>query len=383
MTNHATPRRATPRRTTAVTALAVLAGLVAGVPGVADAATPTARAPASGDAKIAAAGLLVLDDFAAGWKSSPPSKSNGFDAVAATVASCKKLVAARSTVDKHGTHATSRDFKKSDEIYSNSVAVLSSAAVASKVYAAYSADQGQRCLAKLAENAAKQSLSKSSSSAKTKISTTISTVAGASIGDASSRAEIELDVTGGIFPQKGYVDVVYVQTDRTVTVYQHVADTEQTDNHTLDQLIDASQRRLTAALAGQPLPDPNQPAALGTTQTAADGAVVTVYSVRAGVPGRYDDAQRFTVVDTQMCAQKGTSATLDASSYPVKLVFADNTSAQEEFGGPDPQFNDATLTNGACTRGNISYSPATSSPLTKIVYDIGDSDTKPLTWAAS
>jgi hypothetical protein len=370
------------RPTKVVAALVVLAGLVIGTPGIADAATPTAKAPVSGDTKIAAAGLLVLDDFAAGWKSSPPSKSNSLDA-AASVSSCKKLVAARGTVDKHGTHATSRDFKMSDETHRNSVAVLSSAALATKVYAAYSADQGQRCLAKLAENAAKQSLSTSSSNAKTKVSTTISTVAGASVGDGTSRIEIELDVTGGIFPQNGYVDVVYVRTDRTVTVYQHVADSEQTDNHTLDQLIDASQRRLTAALAGQPLPDPNQPAALGTTQTAADGAVVTVYSVRAGIPGKYDDTQRFTVVDTQMCAQKGTSATLEASSYPVKLVFADNTSAQEEFGGPDPQFNNGTLTNGACTRGNISYSPATSSPLTKIVYDTGDSDTKPLTWAAS
>jgi hypothetical protein len=296
------------------------------------------------------------------------------------------VVQARNTVRKSRTKAASKDFKKSDETYSNNVAVLATPSAAANAFAAYRGTRAQQCLKQIADKAIQASVAESSGTIKDpKVSTTLSEVSGPTVGDASVRYRIELAVTGSNLPvaQKAYLDQVIAQTGRALTSYQYQSEFERSDNHFLDQLIDASQRRLTAALNGQPPPDPGKPAPLGTAQAAGDGSVVTVFSVAAGVPGQFPGVGGpYTVVDAQICAQKGASS-VSANAYGIRLVFADNTSATQTFGGPDPQFNSATLNDGACTRGNVAFAPANGATPTQVVYDTGSTDSKPLSWSAS
>jgi hypothetical protein len=345
-------------------------------------AASTARA----DKAISQAGVLVLADFPSGWAASPQSSSNNNDQIVAGIPACRAVVKARNEVRKSRTKADSKDFKKSDETYSNTVGVLATPAAAAQAFAAYNSTQGQKCLQQIADKASQASLAKSSATIKNpKVSTTFSEVSGPTVGDASVRYRIELAVTASNLPiaQKAYLDEVIAQTGRALTAYQYQSQFERSDNHFLDQLIGASQRRLMAALAGQPPPDPSKPAPLGTAQAAADGSVVTIYSVAAGVPGKYPGVGGpFTIVDAQICAQKGAS-NVNANPHDIRLVFADNTSATETFGGPDPQLNFASLNDGACTRGNVAFMPTTGATLAQVVYDPGSTDSKPLSWSAS
>jgi hypothetical protein len=367
---------------------ASIRGLVAGILGLAipmALSAPSIAASAAGaDKATSKAGVLVLADFPSGWAASPQSSSSS-DQILAGIPACRAVVQARNTIRKSRTKADSKDFKKSDETYSNTVAVLATPAAAAKAFAAYRSTQGQQCLKQIADKAIQASLAKSSGTIKDpKVSTTLSEVSGPIVGDASVRYRLELAVTGSNLPitQKAYLDEVTAQTGRALTSYQYQSEFERGDNHFLDQLIDASQRRLTAALNGQPPPDPSKPAPLGTPQAAADGSVVTILSVAPGVPGQFPGLGPFTVVDAQICAQKGASS-VSASAYPIRLVFADNTSVTETFGGPDPQFNSATLNDGACTRGNVAYSPPAGATPTQVVYDTGSTDSKSLSWSAT
>jgi hypothetical protein len=342
--------------------------------------------PSTTDKSISKAGALVLADFPSGWASSAQSSSGSSDALAKTIPSCRQYVAARQLARKSAARTESNNFKKSEESYSNTVVVMPTAAASTKLSAAYTGTKSQACLQQLSQKAVTASVAQSSPRLQNpKVTADLSEVSGPTVGDSTVRYRLEVGVTGSNLPiaQKVYFDEVFVQNGRSQTSYEYSTQFELPDNHFLDQLIDASQRRLTAALGGQPPPDPSKPAPLGTAQTAGDGAVVTIFSMTPGVPGKYNFGGPFTVVDAQICAQKGASSTLNANSYPIRLVYADNTSATETFGGPDPQFNSGNLSDGACTRGNVSFDQGSGAALTQVVYDPGSSDGKPLAWAAS
>jgi hypothetical protein len=369
--------------------LGVCAGLALSI-GSAAAAKP--NPPGGPEVAIAAAGVYTASDFPSGWVATKPSSTSTTDEAIANIKTCKQLNVARAAAKK-APGKESMDFTQQTNKAGSTVRVFSTPAAATKIYNAYTSTPSLNCLATAAKIAGEAALLKSNATSQYSVDVTLGQITGPSLGDRSTRSQLQIVATpkSGSFQQKAYLDLVFVLAGRAVGIYQYQHDFNDSTSQDLpNQLIDTAVRRLTAALAGQPVTAANAPAALGTTATAGDGAQVTVYSYQPNIPGKFSSTPQdvgggpgatFAAVDAQLCAPQGATTRFSGNEFNFKLTFPDNTSAQPNSSQKDPQLNANNLGAGQCARGFVGFVVPPNETPGAIVYAANEG--RPLQWKTS
>jgi hypothetical protein len=205
---------------------------------------PSAAAQSPSDREIAKAGVFHADDFPAGWRATPPKKSdadpNACPALRRAVGSSRKNRTAK---------AASDDFERQNDRYSSNVAVARTDDLARRAYKAAASRDMRRCITRIF----KEEIKKSTKGYDVKVEGGTVTGSG-SYGDESSDIGFKITLSKEPLNQEVFADFVFVRVGRAIGLYLRVSTSESSefDTPTFDGLITSATGRLTAATGGQP-----------------------------------------------------------------------------------------------------------------------------------
>jgi hypothetical protein len=244
-------------------------------------ATAGAAPATDDDRQVAKAGVFQTSDFPAGWRATPHTKSKSDPFKCPTVEKAVSGLRKRRTAD-----ASSDDFERSNEQYTSNVIVFRTEDVARRAYKAVDSRAFRRCASEAVKDEVKKRGEEQGFDVKVETGTMTGT---GSYGNQSSDIGFKITVTKGISIDL-FGDIVFARVGRTLGIYSHVSDKEDSscgefsssDCVSFNDLITAATNRLTTASGGQPASGTTQPRAAATK---AHGEVRVVVFNAGGAPG--------------------------------------------------------------------------------------------------
>jgi hypothetical protein len=209
-------------------------------------------------------------------------------------------------------------------------------------------------------------------------------------GDAVVAYELEIKVRSKVgFEETRTISNQTVRVGRALVSFTFESQLDSLTDLT-PSLIDASLRRLRAAMGLGGNPSPPQGTAFGEVAVGAKGAKVTVFAYTAPAQVRFSLSPSsaggppdgiWATVDAQVCA--GETSEVTASTSAFKLVFPDNTRAESKFGA-EPAFPSySTIRQGDCVRGLVTFAVSPSVQPASVLYESSGSEAPTLRWSVA